>query len=118
MADKEGNEFKVDGKQEMMDDLLKAFEGGLDDNITLICSDGVRVSSNKSVLAIRSPFFASMFLGGFQNTVGEELEFNSCDSVIMKLVLKYLWSGEVTLTDLQTAKLLCRTYGNIPFFVP
>ena len=64
MADKEGNEFKVDGKQEMMDDLMKAFEGGLDDNITLICSDGVRVSSNKSVLAIRSPFFASMFLGG------------------------------------------------------
>ena len=96
----------IEDKNGLLKDLSRASKEGLDDDLTLICSDGVRISANKSILAIRSPFFASMLLGGFQDSIGDELEFNSCDSVVLKLVLDYIWNGEVYFSNLPTVKLL------------
>merc|ERR1712142_564183 len=116
MSIPEVNVSVIDAKDKLLTDLLNAHQNGLVNDVTFICNDGVKLSSNKSMLSVRSPFFYTMFFGGFKNTVEEEIEFKSCDSEVMKNVLDYVWSGiidleslcvEVILKLLETSRMLC-----------
>merc|ERR1712142_77721 len=75
-------------------------------DVVFVCADGVKLSSNKSLLSVRSAFFATMFFGGFKNTVKEEVEFRSCNSEVLQHVLDYVWNGTIDLRSLSVEVLL------------
>ena len=75
MSIPEVNVSVIDAKDKLLTDLLNAHQNGLVNDVTFICNDGVKLSSNKSMLSVRSPFFCSMFFGGFKDTVEHEIEF-------------------------------------------
>ena len=87
----------IDAKVQLLNNLSSAHEQGLVNDVTFICNDGVKISSNKSVLSVRSSYFYSMFFGGFKDTVEEEVEFKSCTSVVLKHILDYVWRGTIDL---------------------
>ena len=82
-------------------DLLSALEDDESDgfkDVTLIGSDGGRVSATKAVLAIRSPVFRKMFFGEFREASAK------CDSVqmnysavVLNIVVKYCYTDEIDL---------------------
>jgi len=96
----------IDARDKLLHDLSSAYERGLVNDVTIICNDGVKLSSNKSLLSVRSPFFHSMIFGGFKNTVEEEIEFKSSDSEVLKHILDYIWLGSMNLKSLDTKVLL------------
>ena len=100
----------------LLEDVRAAYKSGVLNDICIICSDGIKVSSNRNFLAIRVPFFEKMFFGSFQNTVQDEVEFNSCDSRTFTYILNYIWNGGLVLkhltfsallTVMETSRLLC-----------
>jgi len=96
----------IDAKDELLHDLSSAHVRGLVNDVTFICNDGVKLSSNKSLLSVRSPFFNSMMFGGFKNTVEEEIEFKSSNSEVLKHILDYIWLGSMNLKSLEIKVLL------------
>jgi len=101
---------------ELIKDLGSAYEQGLVNDVTFTFPDGGKLCANKTLLAVRSDFFASMFFGGFKDTYESEIEFKSCNSEIFKQILDYLWSGNIDLKTLslpvllnlmETSRLLC-----------
>jgi len=100
----------------LLEDVRAAYKSGVLNDVCIICSDGIKVSSNRNFLAIRVPFFEKMFFGSFQNTVQDEVEFNSCDSQTFTYILHYIWNGALVLKQLtfstllsimETSRLLC-----------
>lgn len=100
----------------ILKDLKGAYESGVYNDIRFKCSDGIEVASIKSFLSIRVPFFAKMFYGSLQNTIQDEVDFNSCDSQTLKYILDYVWKGglemmplsiNTLLNILETSRMLC-----------
>jgi len=100
----------------LLEDVKAAYKSGVLNDICIICSDGIKISSNRNFLAIRVPFFEKMFFGSFQNTAQDEVEFNSCDSQTFTYILNYIWNGALVLKHLtfstllslmETSRLLC-----------
>jgi len=103
-------------KEILLEDVRAAYKSEVLNDILIICSDGIKVSSNRNFLAIRVPFFEKMFFGSFQNAVQDEVEFNSCDSRTFNYILNYIWYGALELKHLnfltlqsimETSRLLC-----------
>jgi len=101
---------------ELIKDLGSAYEQGLVNDITFTFPDGGKLCANKTLLAVRSDFFASMFFGGFKDMYESEIEFKSCNSEVFKQILDYLWIGNIDLKTLslqvllnlmETSRLLC-----------
>ena len=68
-------------------DMVRALEE--DDamkDVTLIGSDGGRVSASKTVLAIRSPVFKRMFYGNFQEAESAEVPMDYTSGVLQVIV--------------------------------
>ena len=84
----------------LLENIRAAYKSGALNDVRIICSDGIQVSSNRSFLAIRVPFFEKMFFGSFQNTVQDEVEFKSCDSRTFSIILNYIWKGFLVLKHL------------------
>lgn len=104
------------GEEVLLENISDAFKNGALNDVRIICSDGIQVSSNRSFLAIRVPFFEKMFFGSFHNTVQDEVEFKSCDSRTFTIILNYIWKGFLVLKHLsfstlldimETSRLLC-----------
>jgi len=97
---------EINGKNKLIEDMVNAHAQGFVNDIVFICADGVRLSSNKSLLSIRSAFFATMFFGGFKNTIQEEVEFGSCTSEVLQHILNYIWNGAINLKLLSVEMML------------
>jgi len=95
-----------DARESVLEDLTTAHREGLFDDITLTLSDGVKLSTNRFMLACRSPFFATMLYGGLQDSSSDKIEITACDSGIMGRVLDFMWVGRVTLSDMDIPELL------------
>ncbi|CAB9506386.1 expressed unknown protein [Seminavis robusta] len=81
-------------------DMLRALEDDANDNlkdVTLVGSDGGRVSANKAVLAIRSPVFQRMFFGNFQERDSDEVKMDNYPSIVLQVVVKYCYVDELDL---------------------
>ena len=69
-------------KDKFLEDVSKAHRQGLYSNITFTLSDGVEISTNKFMLACRSPFFATMLFGELKESSSTKIELKCCDSKI------------------------------------
>jgi len=82
-------------------DIGNAYRNNMFADFSFILTDGVTISTNRLMLAIRSQYFASMFREN--NT--EEI-FMECDSEIFQLLLDYIWQGRVTFSNLELQQVL------------
>ena len=82
-------------KDNILEDLAVAHREGLFSDITITLSDNVEISTNKFMLACRSPFFATMLFGGLNTEKEDKVALDCCDSNIMRKVLDYIWYGTV-----------------------
>ena len=103
-------------KNNLLEDLSKTYKGGLFTDITFTMSDGVEISTNKFMLSCRSPFFATMLFSGLKEGLSDKIDLKCCNSKIMRLVLDFVWEGQVTLSEmdiqsmldlLETSRMMC-----------
>jgi len=97
----------LDDKENLLSDVSEAFKNGLYNDITFNMSDEVRISSNKFVLASRVPFFSTMLFGGLADNLSSNLvPLKCCDSTIFNQILKFVFEGEISFSDLNMQSLL------------
>jgi len=73
-------------------------------DVSLILSDGVTIETNRWMLALRSQYFADMFL--FPGEGHSEKMVMECDSKTFRLLLDYIWEGKVTFSHLELQQIL------------
>jgi hypothetical protein len=82
--------------------LLKGFSKLYKDqefvDITLVV-DGREFFCHKNVLAISSPFFMALFSTSMSESQKEKITLKEIDSLTMELVLDYIYTGEVCMTE-------------------
>ena len=81
-SNSDDNKSLIVANEELTKDLRSAYKQGFVNDVTFTCADGGKLSSNKTLLSVRSEFFASMFFGGFKNSYESEVKFNSCNSEV------------------------------------
>eukprot|EP00092_Neocalanus_flemingeri_P020378 GFUD01022076.1.p1 GENE.GFUD01022076.1~~GFUD01022076.1.p1 ORF type:complete len:394 (-),score=62.42 GFUD01022076.1:110-1291(-) len=111
------NNRKFDDKENLLGDVAKAYKEGLYSDITIILKNNASVSTSKFMLACRVPYFATLLYGGFgDNSASIPFTLDCCDSQIFKLILNFVWEGEICFSDvdiqslldlLETARFLC-----------
>ncbi|KAK0158581.1 hypothetical protein PV328_009564 [Microctonus aethiopoides] len=67
-------------------------------DITLIVC-GQRFNGHKVILAARSQYFRALLFGGLKESVQEEIELNGTTLPAFKELLKYIYTGHLTLTN-------------------
>merc|ERR1712055_940516 len=102
------NSKMVDGTFEDLDylfsDISNAYRNNKISDVSFILSDGVTIESNRYMLALRSQYFADMFL--FLGEGHSEKVVMECDSKIFRLLLDYIWEGKVTFSHLELQQIL------------
>ena len=93
-------------RDKFLEDLSKAHREGLFNNVTFTLSDGVEISTNKFMLACRSPFFATMLFCELKEGSSDKIELKCCDSKIMGKVLDFIWEGKADLSEMDVQSLL------------
>lgn len=67
-------------------------------DITLIVC-GQRFNGHKVILAARSQYFRALLFGGLKESVQDEIELNGTTLPAFKELLKYIYTGHLTLTN-------------------
>ena len=93
-------------RDKFLEDLSKAHREGLFTNVTFTLSDDVEISTNKFMLACRSPFFATMLFCELKEGSSDKIELKCCDSKIMGKVLDFIWEGKADLSAMDIQSLL------------
>jgi len=96
----------ISEEKNILEDIRCVYESGMVNDIIIKCSDGIKLASNKSILAIRVPFFAKMFFGSFRNTIQDEVDLKSCESQTLNHILDFIWKGSLDLKSLSLCTLL------------
>eukprot|EP00092_Neocalanus_flemingeri_P107643 GFUD01138176.1.p1 GENE.GFUD01138176.1~~GFUD01138176.1.p1 ORF type:complete len:428 (-),score=86.63 GFUD01138176.1:115-1323(-) len=98
---------KFEDKETLLADVSKAYTGCLYSDITFILKDNVSVSTSRFMLACRVPYFATLLYGGFgDNSTGNPVTLDCCDSQIFKQILNFVWEGEISFSELEIQSLL------------
>ena len=64
-------------------------------DVTFKTSDGGSVSAHRVIVAAGSPVFRAMLYGGTRESSQTEIELPTIDSEMLKLVFKFMYTGEV-----------------------
>eukprot|EP00092_Neocalanus_flemingeri_P026333 GFUD01028547.1.p1 GENE.GFUD01028547.1~~GFUD01028547.1.p1 ORF type:complete len:410 (-),score=75.48 GFUD01028547.1:34-1263(-) len=98
---------KFSDKENLLGDVSRAYKEGLYSDITIILKNNASVSTSKFMLACRVPYFATLLYGGFgDNSASIPFTLDCCDSQIFKLILNFVWEGEIDLSELDIQSLL------------
>jgi len=93
----------VDG--DFMQDISNAYQSSKFTDISFVLSDGLEIETNRFMLAWRSDYFASMFFGGLKEATSEKVTLQ-CNSQTFRLILDYIWEGEVDFSQLKVQSLV------------
>ena len=75
-------------------------------NDIILCVDGFEFPCHKNVLAASSPYFMAMFSSNLTERHQQRIFLKEMDSKIMTLVLDYIYTGEVSLSEETVQNLL------------
>ena len=94
------NRYNFDDRDQFAEDILKMLESGSPNDVKIILSDG-NIFANKDILMARSEYFRTMlsnnkFIEGETSTV----DMSHCRKAVMEKIIKFLFIGAVTFTDL------------------
>ena len=96
----------VNHRDEFISNMMAMLTSGTSNDVKIVLSDG-EIQANKDVLSAQSDYFATMFrdnkfIEGEKNSV----DFPHCSKNIMEKIVKYLFSGEMTLHDMTLSDLV------------
>eukprot|EP00092_Neocalanus_flemingeri_P038437 GFUD01041844.1.p1 GENE.GFUD01041844.1~~GFUD01041844.1.p1 ORF type:complete len:395 (-),score=74.47 GFUD01041844.1:115-1299(-) len=98
---------KFEDKENLLGDVSKAYKEGLYSDINIIVKDNVSIPTSRFMLACRVPYFATLFYGGFgDNSASDPVTLDCCDSEIFKLILNFVWEGEICFSEVDIQSLL------------
>ena len=105
------NRHRFQDRDTLVEDLLKMFEQGSLNNVTIKLRDG-QIDANKDILMARSDYFATMFSNSnkFLESETSSVDMSHCSKAVMEKIIKFLFSGAVTFEDLSLAQLLELTH--------
>jgi len=92
--------------ENLVNDIAKAFDEGLYNDVTFVLADNVSVSTNKFMLACRVPYFSSMLFGGFTESSSQAVLLKCCDSNIFKQILKFVYKGSLSFSGMTVQSIL------------
>lgn len=81
-------------------------------DVVLLGNDGTRISAHRNILAAASPYFMAMFSGHFPESEQPEIYLPEIDTLCLKLVVEFIYTGLVDINDeyvqqlMQTASFL------------
>lgn len=90
----------------LSDNLVSAlFLNGEYSDVQLVV-EGVSFPAHRIILASRSQYFRALLFGGMKETSQSEIELKAAPTVAFKILLKYIYSGRMTLVDLKEETIL------------
>ena len=98
----------VNHRDEFISNMMAMLTGGTSNDVKIVLSDG-EIQANKDVLSAQSDYFATMFSNNKRMFIEGEtrtVHFTHCSKNIMEKIVKYLFSGEMTLHDISLSDLV------------
>ncbi|XP_050437812.1 BTB/POZ domain-containing protein 9-like [Adelges cooleyi] len=80
--------------------------------------DGERLHAHRAILASRSTYFSKLFFGGFEETDKPEVELGDISLTFFKIILEYIYTGQIDLSVLKDDVVLGLMDMTIFFGVP
>ncbi|XP_037043210.1 protein roadkill-like [Bradysia coprophila] len=87
----------------LMNDLNQLLKEPKYSDVTIICSGGV-LKAHKCILAARSTFFSETFKS--VESIANEVTIMDVDVCVMKLVLQFIYTGEISLSETDLMEIL------------
>lgn len=72
-------------------------------NVIIVSSDGVNISANRTILALRSTFFNSILYSDMQETISSRITLHNINSMALHAVLQYIYKEDVDWMDILEA---------------
>ena len=85
-------------------DVSNAYRSNKFSDVSFVLSDGVTIETNRLMLALRSQYFATMFL--FLGEGHTEKVVMECESNTFRLLLDYIWEGKIIFSSLELQQIL------------
>jgi BTB/POZ domain-containing protein 9 len=63
--------------------------------------EGIKFPAHKIILAARSEYFRALLFGGMRESSQEEVELKGATTAAFKVLLKYVYTGRLSLTELK-----------------
>lgn len=98
-------DIHFDDREKLVMDIYKMLQEGSSNDIQIKLSDGV-IHANKDVLITRSEYFKMMFKNNFRESEKNIVDFSHISKIVMETILKFLFSGTVSFTNLSLLELL------------
>jgi len=98
----------VNHRDEFISNIMAMLTSGTSNDVKLVLSDG-EILANKDVLSAQSDYFATMFSNNKRKFIEGEtnsVNFSHCRKNIMEKIVKYLFSGEMTLHHMTLSDLV------------
>jgi hypothetical protein len=87
-------------------------------DIRIRLQSGLEIPAHKVILASRSHYFRAMFLGGLKEANQVEVELLEFDTDIFRVVLTYIYSGDVSLDTVSELGILQVMSASLALQVP
>ena len=98
----------INNTDKFKSDIVKMMTKGTSNDVKIVLEDG-EIHANKDVLCARSDYFATMLSNEevkFMEAETKTVDMGYCSKIIMEKIIKYLFSGDMTLHDLSLPDLL------------
>jgi len=100
------NRHSFEDMMDLKEDLLKMMLLGSPNDIKIKLRDG-EIAAHKDILMARSDYFATMFSNNkFIEGKTNSVDMSHCSKAVMEKIIKFLFSGAVTFSDLNFPQLL------------
>ncbi|RGB34118.1 hypothetical protein C1646_787651 [Rhizophagus diaphanus] len=76
-------------------DLITLINNPKYSDIEILCKDEKKLFACKAILAARSEVFDSLLYNGMKVTYENQISFPSINSVVMKIIIEYIYSGSI-----------------------
>ena len=98
----------INNADKFKSDIMKMMTKGTSNDVKIVLEDG-EIHANKDVLCARSDYFATMLSNEevkFMEGETKRVDMNYCSKIIMEKIIKYLFSGDMTLHDISLPNLV------------
>ncbi|CAB5146725.1 unnamed protein product [Rhizophagus irregularis] len=76
-------------------DLITLINNPKYSDIEILCEDEKKLFACRAILAARSEIFDSLLYNGMKETYEKQISFPSINSVVMKIIIEYIYAGSI-----------------------
>lgn len=86
-------------------------------DVTIVCSDGVKIGASRNVLAARSAVFRAMLYGEMREAISGNVFLQDIKSDTLKIVLIFIYRGDIEVAFPLSSEALIQVYRAAAFLI-